>query len=522
MTGWKGMSIAQRLAGLCVVLSTLLVGLAGFTYVNLQQVWTAADTTEKRRVPQLTEVAEIELQITRLSLQLRHAMLSRTPQEKAETMADIQAKRARTTELVKQYESELFTAEGKARFAKLAPLMDAFWSTAGKNIALIEADQRAEAFAFLVEQTIPARNQVLAVLDETVKYQQGALTREIDQLKGLVDRTLQAELGLFALAIGVLAALSWSVTRLLLRRIAASQDIAARVSSGDLATPVRDDRRDEFSPLLAALGDMQHQLAGVVAKVRENASTVSAASAEIARGNLDLSTRTEQQATALQQTTSTMSLLGDAVRQNAQRAEQANEMASTATAVAERGGTVVGQVVDTMTGINDASAKMADIVGVINGIAFQTNILALNAAVEAARAGEQGRGFAVVASEVRSLAQRSASAAQEIKGLIQRNVERVERGNALVADAGQSMQDIVGAIGRVHQIVGEIAGASQHQSAGVTQVGQTIGDIDSSTQQNAALVEQSAAAASTLRSQAENLVKAVAAFHLQGAARLAG
>jgi len=255
-----------------------------------------------------------------------------------------------------------------------------------------------------------------------------------------------------------------------------------------------------------------------VHRVRLNADSVATASAEISQGNSDLSMRTEEQASALEETAASMEELSSTVRQNAENARQGNQLAQNASTVAVRGGEVVGQVVDTMKGINDASRKIADIIGVIDGIAFQTNILALNAAVEAARAGEQGRGFAVVASEVRSLAGRSAEAAKEIKGLISDSVQRVEQGTVLVDQAGTTMAEVVAAIRRVTDIMGEISAASTEQSQGVAQVGEAVTQMDQATQQNAALVEESAAAAESLKLQAQQLVQAVAVFKLaQGA-----
>lgn len=292
-------------------------------------------------------------------------------------------------------------------------------------------------------------------------------------------------------------------------------DVAARVAQGDLSVDVPV-RHGDANSIMANLSRMQQSLAKVVLNVRQNSESVATASAQIAEGNQDLSGRTEQQASALQQTAATMEQLGTTVRNNAESAQQANQLAKGASAVAAQGGVVVGQVVETMQGINESSRKIGDIISVIDGIAFQTNILALNAAVEAARAGEQGRGFAVVAGEVRTLAQRSADAAKEIKGLIGRSVEQVEQGTQLVDKAGQTMGEIVGSIQRVSDIVAEITSASTEQSSGVRQVGEAVSQMDQATQQNAALVEESAAAAESLRGQAQQLVQAVAVFKLSG------
>jgi methyl-accepting chemotaxis protein len=310
----------------------------------------------------------------------------------------------------------------------------------------------------------------------------------------------------------------WYIARVLRQRVASAQSVAELVRDGDLAATIRDDARDEFSPLLGTLRAMQTALSGVVGTVRQNADSVATASAQIAQGNsrpVQPHRRTGQRAGTDRRLDGELS---STVRQNADNARQGNQLAQNASTVAVRGGEVVGQVVDTMKGINDASRKIADIIGVIDGIAFQTNILALNAAVEAARAGEQGRGFAVVASEVRSLAGRSAEAAKEIKGLISDSVQRVEQGTVLVDQAGTTMAEVVAAIRRVTDIMGEISAASTEQSQGVAQVGEAVTQMDQATQQNAALVEESAAAAESLKLQAQQLVQAVAVFKLaQGA-----
>jgi methyl-accepting chemotaxis protein len=311
--------------------------------------------------------------------------------------------------------------------------------------------------------------------------------------------------------------LGFVLTRSLFRQLGAEPGEAAAtvnaVAQGDLTVRITT-RPGDSSSLMAALAAMRDSLVRVVTEVRGNSESVATASAQIAQGNQDLSGRTERQASALQETAATMEQLGTTVRSNAESARQANQLAQGASAVAGQGGQVVGKVITTMRDINESSRKISDIISVIDGIAFQTNILALNAAVEAARAGDQGRGFAVVASEVRSLAQRSAEAAKEIKALIVGSVEQVDRGTALVDDAGKTMDEIVGSIRRVTDIVAEISSASVEQSSGVQQVGEAVSQMDQATQQNAALVEESAAAAESLKAQARQMVQAVAVFKL--------
>jgi methyl-accepting chemotaxis protein-1 (serine sensor receptor) len=316
---------------------------------------------------------------------------------------------------------------------------------------------------------------------------------------------------LVAIALGIL--ITRSLARALGAEPAALGGVAQRIAGGDLS-PVPDAAGAPGGSVLASLSAMQQSLATIVSQVRGASDSIATGSTQISSGNSDLNHRTEEQATALQQTASTMEELGTTVHNNSDNAKQANELALSASAVASRGGAVVSEVVDTMKGINDSSRRIADIISVIDGIAFQTNILALNAAVEAARAGEQGRGFAVVASEVRNLAQRSGEAAKEIRGLISTSVERVEQGTVLVDQAGATMTEIVASIKRVSDIVGEISSASVEQSMGVTQISQAVSQMDTATQQNAALVEQSAAAAESLQRQAAQLVAAVAIFKL--------
>ncbi|ADJ65437.1 methyl-accepting chemotaxis protein [Herbaspirillum seropedicae] len=326
-------------------------------------------------------------------------------------------------------------------------------------------------------------------------------------------------MALLAMGAGLIVAVleAWLLVRAISQPLTQAVGIAQAVAGGDLSRQIEVRSQDETGQLMQALKDMTQRLYQIVAVVRQGTETITMASKEITSGNLDLSARTEQQAGSLEETASAMAQLTSTVKQNADNASQANQLAASASEVAVRGGEVVRQVVDTMTSINQSSTRIVDIIAVIDGIAFQTNILALNAAVEAARAGEQGRGFAVVASEVRSLAQRAASAAREIKDLIDDSVEKVGKGSALVDQAGKTMEEVVTAVRKVTDMVGEISSASQEQSQGIQEIDRAIVLMDSSTQQNAALVEQAAAAAQALEDQAEKLSLAMSAFRLGGA-----
>ena len=340
----------------------------------------------------------------------------------------------------------------------------------------------------------------------------------------LAQRVLGLSISTLTL-LSVLLLVSLMITRSLLKQLggepAYATRITERIAAGDLSADIVLKNGDQSS-LLYAIKTMRDSFADIVSNVRAGSESVATASAQIAEGNHDLSGRTESQASALEQTAASMEELSSTVKQNADNARQANQLAQSASTVAVKGGEVVAQVVETMKHINDSSKRIFDIISVIDGIAFQTNILALNAAVEAARAGEQGRGFAVVASEVRSLAGRSAEAAKEIKSLIGASVERVEHGNALVAQAGDTMTEVVSSIRRVTDLMGEISAASNEQAAGVAQVGEAVTHLDQATQQNAALVEEMAAAASSLKSQAQELVQTVAVFKLAGQGASAG
>ncbi|MGS5089636.1 methyl-accepting chemotaxis protein [Hydrogenophaga sp. A37] len=508
--------IARRLYAVSIAISLALAALGVYAYTSLHQAADLAGFTESTRVPQVSAMAEMELNVTQVSLQIRHSILARNPQELQETLAYITDKRKHMDEALSAYEKRLFSAEGKAHFATLPPLMAKFWKEGEANIALIQAGKKEEAFVYLVDVTIPARNQLLKAFRSGSEIQTQGLSTDIQQIQKDALTTANLVAVLAAVILVVLMVFSTYVGSVLRRRVAFTQSVAERVRDGDLTTSVNDNARDEFTPLLATMKDMQASLTRVVTEVRQGADSVATASAQIAQGNSDLSSRTEQQASALEETSASMEQMGSTASQNADNARQASQLAASASTVAMQGGEVVSQVVQTMKDINDSSKKISDIIGVIDGIAFQTNILALNAAVEAARAGEQGRGFAVVAAEVRSLAQRSAEAAKEIKGLINASVERVEQGTTLVDQAGNTMQEIVSSIRRVTDIVGEISSASNEQNAGVNQVSEAVSQMDQATQQNAALVEESAAAASSLQSQAQQLVQAVSVFKLSG------
>jgi len=365
----------------------------------------------------------------------------------------------------------------------------------------------------------PAAKAYSTAVEGLLAHQRKAIDDTAHAIDAANDRANQLLLLLTVLMVTIGSAAAWIISRSITVPLKSAVDIAATVANGDLTTrfdtPVQ---RSEIGELMTALKGMNDSLRNVVSQVQTGTRTIASASHEIAAGNMDLSQRTEEQASSLEETASSMEELTSTVRQNADNARQANQLARTASEVAEKGGAIVGQVVDTMGTINDSSRKIYDIISVIDGIAFQTNILALNAAVEAARAGEQGRGFAVVASEVRNLAQRSAGAAKEIKELIGNSVDQVDIGSKLVKEAGATMDDVVASVRRVTDIMGEITSASSEQSIGIDQVNTAITQMDQVTQQNAALVEEAAAAAASMQDQAERLAEVASSFRLEAGA----
>ena len=432
---------------------------------------------------------------------------------------EISASIKKASETLKTLEPLLTTEAEKAVFK--ASIESRVKYQAAKDLVMDarKAGNDAEAARLYAEAFLPAAKSYEQRVQEFLAYQRKSIDDTAHAIDAANSRSLYLLLALAVLLIGLGGILALVISRSITRPLARAAADAEQMASGDMTVALRLDGKDEAADLVRALSNMKDSLTRIVGGVRQNAEGVATASAEIAQGNQDLSQRTEEQASALEETAASMEQLGSTVKQNADNARQANQLALGASTVAAKGGEIVGQVVTTMKGINDSSRKIADIISVIDGIAFQTNILALNAAVEAARAGEQGRGFAVVAGEVRNLAQRSAEAAKEIKGLITASVERVEQGTALVDEAGTTMAEVVASIKRVTDIMGEISAASSEQSSGVAQVGEAVSQMDQATQQNAALVEESAAAAESLKGQAQQLVQAVAVFKLaQGAA----
>jgi methyl-accepting chemotaxis protein len=450
-----------------------------------------------------------KLRVARLQLTLLEDASQLAP-----ASAEMQQLEAQLRAHLKEYEKFVDGPEQKALYDKLALHAKAYEALGPRIVAFMRDNKAQEAKALVGTEGRAAFEGLSTTLGALTDLVHRGAQKASDEADQIYQTAIAVQLGSLAAMIVLGLAIAWFVSSNLVRATTEAVEQADLIANGDLTHSVTVDRDDEMGLLLTSLGKMQENLRHIVSGVRQNAEGVATASAEISTGNHDLSTRTERQASTLEETAASMEELSSTVRQNADNARQANQLAMSASSVAVSGGDVVNQVVETMKGINESSRRISDIIGVIDGIAFQTNILALNAAVEAARAGEQGRGFAVVAGEVRSLAQRSAEAAKEIKSLISTSVERVEQGTTLVDRAGTTMQEVVASIKRVTDIMGEISAASSEQSAGVSQIGDAIAQIDQVTQQNAALVEESAAAAESLKGQARKMVEAVAVFKL--------
>jgi methyl-accepting chemotaxis protein len=508
------MKISTRLtlafAGMALAMA-VLGGLAIYKVVGVQR---AFSTVMDDRYVNIRIAGDVKMVNNEVSQALRNLFIMSEPADIKAQYDVIGGSSKRTNENMEKLKQNITSDAGKAAYAKLVEARAAYRAPRDHAIELLRAGKMDEAKIVLVKEVRPVQIAYMDRLEDLISLQDKLMDESGAEVNASVQSTKVTVASLLAAAFALACVLAVWIIRSTTRPIVEAVGIARAVAAGDLAMEIRADGRNETGLLLAALHEMKTRLATTVGEVRRNAEGVATASAQIAQGNNDLSSRTEQQAASLEETAASMEELNATVRQNADNARQANQLAAAASSVAIQGGEVVGEVVGTMKGINDSSKKIADIIGVIDGIAFQTNILALNAAVEAARAGEQGRGFAVVASEVRSLAQRSAEAAKDIKTLISASVERVEHGTALVDRAGTTMQEVVTSIRRVTDIMGEISAASTEQSSGVAQVGEAVTQMDRATQQNAALVEESAAAAESLKTQADRLVEAVAVFKL--------
>jgi methyl-accepting chemotaxis protein len=470
----------------------------GMRTANIKQV--LANTMRAALLESAVEMRNISLQQDVQAMQANEANVRTQLKRYEEARARLEALGLRDAE--KKIVSNIARIEKEidAPFAEAMGLALAFDNEGAGKILATRVDQR--------------HRQALTELNKLIEQQEAAVRTTIDQDAAVGKRLMMALSALCLLAVALGGASAWLITRSITHPLRSAVAAAQEVAAGDLATQLDVQGKDEVTELLQALKYMSESLRNIVSEVRSGTEIIAAASQQLASGNADLSSRTEKQASSLEQTASATEELTSTVKTNADNARQANQMAIVASEVATKGGAVVSEVVGTMGAINESAKKIVDIIGVIDGIAFQTNILALNAAVEAARAGEQGRGFAVVASEVRSLAQRSANAAKEIKTLIDDSVEKVDAGSMQVNKAGATMQEVVTAIRRVTDLMGEISAASQEQTAGIEQVQQAVTQMDQTTQQNAALVEEAAAAADALQDQAGTLAQVVGVFKL--------
>jgi methyl-accepting chemotaxis protein len=496
---------------------SLTVALGGFALYSLSEVNHESSDLADKWMPGVGHTTRARAAV----LEFREFEKKHANAADAGYMAEYEDKMAAALVVVNEqlgaYTKLVVDADERALYDSFMKSWNAYLTINKNVVALGRANKQQDAKDINDGASIMASDESIQALDQLTAFNFDGGKLSAESANRTYEQARLWTFGLLAGAILIGAALAAFITRGLLRTLGAEPNevlaVTTAITAGDLTTRIALARGAEQS-VMAGMVAMQDALRSVVGAVRQGSEGVATASSEIAQGNQELSSRTENQASALEETAASMEELSSTVKQNADSARQANQLSETASAVAIKGGEVVAQVVDTMKGINESSRRISDIISVIDGIAFQTNILALNAAVEAARAGEQGRGFAVVASEVRNLAGRSAQAAKEIKALIDTSVQRVEQGTALVDQAGATMTEVVASIERVTHIMREISTASNEQAAGVSQVGEAVSQMDEVTQQNAALVEEMAAAASSLKSQAQELVQTVAVFKI--------
>jgi methyl-accepting chemotaxis protein len=518
---FSDMRIGQRLAigfGLVIVLM-LAVTTIGVTQIS--KINGNIENMVRDFYPKTVMVNKIKGALNDTSRAMRNVLFVNTAAEVDAELGAISKADKFIADTYARFEKADHSDDEKALIKNVVDARDKYTPMLANYLKLIKDGQVEQARDLALPEIAPVQQKYFDALDKLIEYEGGLMDSAGKQAESVSGKT-RVLMGALATVAGVLAVLvGLLVTRSIARPLTSAVDIAKRVASGDLTTQVEVKSHDETGQLLQALKDMNDSLEETVSRVRASTETIAQASDEIAAGNSNLSARTESQASALQQTASSMEELTGTVRQNADNAQQANQLVIKASDHATKGGEVVGQVVNTMGSIKESSRRIVDIIGVIDGIAFQTNILALNAAVEAARAGEQGRGFAVVAAEVRSLAQRSAGAAKEIKELINDSVEKVDAGGRLVDQAGKTMGEIVASVTHVATIMRDITAASAEQSTGIEEVNTAITKMDEMTQQNAALVEEAAAAADSMRQQASELAESVAVFKLKHGVTLA-
>ncbi|MCU6500628.1 methyl-accepting chemotaxis protein [Rugamonas sp. A1-17] len=515
MQWFYDLRIGKKLIVSFGVVIALTCALGLFTLSQLARVNQASTDIATNWMPAVRYLGQMQTSLSRFRIsEATHILLA----EDAEMTATDKSMVTRLEILRKQqasYAALVSEPEEKRIYGELQKSLDDYLATSGKLTALSREGKKDDARVLFRGGSNKLFRQVNEQLDALVKINDDGSAAADKSATDTYSMSRKMVLGTLALLIVVSAVLATVVARVVAAPLEEAVDLARRVAEGDLTANIVSHGKDETGQLMHSLKAMNDSLLRVVGEVRGGTDTIATASAEIASGNLDLSARTEGQASSLEETASAMEELTSTVKQNADNARQANQLAQSASGTAADGGKVVGEVIATMESISASSRKIVDIISVIDGIAFQTNILALNAAVEAARAGEQGRGFAVVASEVRNLAQRSAAAAKEIKGLIDDSVQQVDNGTALVQQAGSTMEQVVASVRRVTDVVAEISAASSEQSTGIEEVNRAITQMDEVTQQNAALVEQAAAAAGSLQDQAAKLASVVAVFRLR-------